>query len=230
MTLITSDELNSPQWLPTHERIRREQEALRKRIVRVVGVDLGQAADYTAVAAIESTPDVTTVYGLERFRGIPYVAKGDNPSIVKRVKEIMALPQLADATLLIDYTGVGRPTYDIFVSQGLKCTPINIHGGNKVSHNNGVYGVPKRDLVFSLVGLFQAQQLRLPVSPESQILTQELLNFRMKINTKAHDSYEAWREKEHDDILLALSLCAWYVAHKYRPRKRGSIVARDEYE
>lgn len=232
MTLITSDELNSPQWLPTHERIRREQEALRKRIVRMVCADLAQVGDYSAISAIESTPDTTTVHGLERLRGIPYVAAEGKPSIVARVKEILALPQLKDATLLIDRTGVGRPVFDLFVSQGLSPIGITISGGRTVTTQPGGFVVPKRDLIFSLISLFQSQQLRLPkASPEAHTLAQELLNFKMKINTNtAHDSYEAWREKDHDDLILSISLGCWYVAHKYRPRKRGSIVARDEYE
>jgi hypothetical protein len=47
--------------------------------------------------------------------------------------------------------------------------------------------------------------------PEAEILKKELLNFRMKIDPKtAHDSYEHWRESEHDDLVLAVSMAAWF--------------------
>jgi hypothetical protein len=36
------------------------------------------------------------------------------------------------------------------------------------------------------------------------------LNFKLKINiTTGHDSYEAWREGEHDDLVLAAALAVW---------------------
>jgi hypothetical protein len=42
------------------------------------------------------------------------------------------------------------------------------------------------------------------------ILREELLNFRRKINLKtAHDSYEHWRETDHDDLVLATALACW---------------------
>jgi hypothetical protein len=37
----------------------------------------------------------------------------------------------------------------------------------------------------------------------------ELLNFRVKISLSGHDTYEAWREQEHDDLVLAVGLAAW---------------------
>jgi hypothetical protein len=41
-------------------------------------------------------------------------------------------------------------------------------------------------------------------------LREELLNFRRKINLKtAHDSYEHWRDSDHDDLVLACALACW---------------------
>jgi hypothetical protein len=41
-------------------------------------------------------------------------------------------------------------------------------------------------------------------------LVKELLNFRVKINiSTAHDSYEAWREGDHDDLVLSVALARW---------------------
>ena len=42
------------------------------------------------------------------------------------------------------------------------------------------------------------------------VLVKELLNFRVKINiSTAHDSYEAWREGDHDDLVLSVALSCW---------------------
>ena len=37
-----------------------------------------------------------------------------------------------------------------------------------------------------------------------------VVNFRQKIDpATAHDSYSAWRERDHDDLVLALALACW---------------------
>jgi hypothetical protein len=41
-------------------------------------------------------------------------------------------------------------------------------------------------------------------------LKRELLNFKVKINiATGHDSYEAWREGDHDDLVLAVAMACW---------------------
>ena len=51
------------------------------------------------------------------------------------------------------------------------------------------------------------------------ILTGELKNFRVKLSVEtAHDSYSAWREHEHDDMVLATALACWWAE---RPTPRG---------
>jgi hypothetical protein len=215
------DNLNTSEiWLPQVERERRE--ALRRpKIIRMVGVDLGQAGDYTAITAAEFHPDIAYIRGLERLPlGTPYTAR-DRSSVVSRVADIMALPQLKDAYLLIDRTGVGRAVYDLFVEKGLKPIGITITGGNLVHPVMGGFSVPKRDLVFSLVALFQAGAIKIPgLSPEADTLVKELMNFKMKIKADtAHDSYEAWREGDHDDLVLSASLPCWFMNYRFNTKK-----------
>jgi len=46
-------------------------------------------------------------------------------------------------------------------------------------------------------------------------LREELLNFRRKINLKtAHDSYEHWRDSDHDDLVLAVALACWWIRRR----------------
>jgi hypothetical protein len=50
-----------------------------------------------------------------------------------------------------------------------------------------------------------------------------MLNFKRKINLKtAHDSYEHWRETDHDDLVLATALACWGAAR----RKAKLVVFR----
>jgi hypothetical protein len=49
--------------------------------------------------------------------------------------------------------------------------------------------------------------------PHAKTLTNELVNFKVKISLTGHDSYgavEDWRQGNHDDLVLALALPCWY--------------------
>lgn len=210
------------------------------------GLDLGQAADYTAIAILERIPppvrrqlqgwrvvdsDEPEPEGepervryelrhLERVKlGTPY------PAIVTYVRSRLTTPPLRDTTaLVVDYTGGGRPTFDMFTSAGLKPVGITITGGNTVTRDGGVYGVPKRDLVSALLVLFQSDRLKIARGlPAAAALVHELTNFKRSVSlTTGHDSYEAWRESDHDDLVLAAAMAAWYAEHAYR-ESSGSL-------
>jgi hypothetical protein len=47
--------------------------------------------------------------------------------------------------------------------------------------------------------------------PFADVLINELQNFQVKVNiATGHDSYEAWREGAHDDLVFAVSLACWW--------------------
>jgi len=137
----------------------------------------------------------------------------------------------------VDKTGVGAGVVDHFLHLGINPTAITIHGGSEVSVDpqRPGYRVPKRDLVSAVQVLLQTSRLKVAASlPEAETLRRELLNFRVKIDPRtAHDSYEHWREGDHDDLVLATAMACWfatwwsapreaYYADKERQRKRGS--------
>jgi hypothetical protein len=63
--------------------------------------------------------------------------------------------------------------------------------------------------------------------PEAETLRRELQSFRVKIDPKtAHDSYSHWREKEHDDLVLATALAAWF--RQYRNTHTDAVYAEIE--
>jgi hypothetical protein len=183
----------------------------------ILGLDLGQSQDYTALAILEKIGEKDAVYHvrhLERTRGTPY------PEIVDRVTKLMSTTKLAGSALVIDQTGVGAAVFDIFKKSGMKPVGVQIHGGDKVTQGDDrSFRVPKRDLVGVLQVLLQSGRLKvaqkLALGP---VLQQEMLNFKVKIDpATAHDSYSAWREAEHDDLVLAVALAAWY-GERSRPK------------
>jgi hypothetical protein len=59
--------------------------------------------------------------------------------------------------------------------------------------------------------LFQTEKLKIADElPDVKTLIEELINFKVKISTSGHDSYEAWREGQHDDMVLSLAIGCWF--------------------
>ena len=59
--------------------------------------------------------------------------------------------------------------------------------------------------------LLQTRRLQIPRSlPEAAVLVKELENFKAKISLAQKDEVESWREGDHDDLVLAVALAAWF--------------------
>ncbi|MGA9099184.1 MAG: hypothetical protein WB392_09665 [Methanotrichaceae archaeon] len=175
------------------------------------GLDLGQSSDYTALAIIESISDPEPSYNLrrlERVRGLSY------PDVVRKVAGVVRSKELAGNVMLaIDYSGIGRAVYDLFVQDGLHPIAVTSTGGNAIHHEGDEWSIPKRDLVSSLQVALQCGKLHFSEKlKHASTLRSELLNFSMKISDSGHDSYEA--KKGHDDLVLSLALCTWYASRQ----------------
>lgn len=179
-----------------------------------MGLDLGQAADFTALTIIEKTEKNPVQFQgkhLARFTlGTPY------PEIVQGVGTLLSTPQLVGkCRLVVDATGVGRPVVDLLRKAGLRLVPVVITGGDKVTAEDGFLKVPKRDLVASLQVLLQTQRLRFAASlPLAPVLVEEMKNFKVKLTLSGHDTYGAWREGQHDDLILSVALATWYATYR----------------
>ena len=177
------------------------------------GVDLGQSADYTAVAIIERVHgEGLSTYHLRHLErpklGTPYRA------IARHVAKLLdAKPLKGLTTLVVDATGVGQPVVELLQSEGLSPVAVTIHGGQGVTVTPTGLGVPKRDLVATLQVLLQTQRLLVAEGlREAPALVQEMLAFRVTIDAKtAHDTYgNDWRVNPHDDLVLAVALACWH--------------------
>ena len=183
------------------------------------GLDLGQAQDFTALAVLEQTklPDPEkkgqlvrhyAVRHLERFPlGTAYTA------VCTRLVTIYAAAPLARTTLAVDQTGVGRPVLDMLRRSTISASirPITITGGHKATPNEGGgYLVPKKELVSVLQVMLQARRIKVaPTLPEAATLVRELTTFQVKITPAANEVFGAWREGQHDDLVLAVAIAVW---------------------
>jgi len=233
-------------------------------VIRIVGVDLGQQRDPTAIAVVErGYVNAGALYNAEywlpgskgRERRQIYAAREpveleyhvrhlERPALgtsyVEVVERIIALlKSLAkldeELVLAVDTTGVGRPVADMLKARlaewleadrsiRLNSAWITITGGDSVTRvEGGGLRVPKRDLASAPLVLMQNKQLKIAEGLQlADTLKRELLNFKVKINiATGHDSYEAWREGDHDDLVLAVAMACW-TGERYL-RKEDSI-------
>ncbi len=192
-----------------------------------VGVDLGQANDYTAISVVHRLRTLTgppeeggkmqTTYDLHYLNRVPLGTR--YPAIIRGVQHLLSgAPLSEDSPLVVDRTGVGVAVVDMFREAGLRPQAITIHGGDTVAREHSHHRVPKRDLAGTLVSLYQSQRLRVARGEELvDVLTEELLNFKPRINiATGHDSYEAWRESIHDDLVLSVAMACWFAENQPR--------------
>jgi hypothetical protein len=196
----------------------------------IIGCDLGQANDFTALSILEkhredSTPveqkgfkppaSTTTTRNVFHLRHLQRLKLGTGyPDVVNIVGTMLkSLPQAKGApALVIDKTGVGAPIYDLMQKAGLRPIAVTITGGHDESSPAfNQFLVPKRNLVSTLAVILQSGRLKVaPDLREAETFIRELSNFKVKISAAGHDSYNAWRESVHDDLVLSVALAAWW--------------------
>lgn len=176
----------------------------------VIGLDLGQASDYSALTAVERHVDAPEPrYECRQLRrwplGTPY------PTVVAEVLAVLGGGALARAPLVVDGTGVGRAVVDMFAPLKDRCKAVLITAGATATQDAGWWHVPKRDLVGTVAVLLQSGRLKIAAQlPEAAQLRHELVSFRLKFTPNGTDTYSAWRDNDHDDIVLALALALWW--------------------
>lgn len=179
-------------------------------------IDLGQSTDYSAFAAVDLTRRQGggklvahhAVRGLRRWPlGTAY------HTIADELRLRFGAPPLAGCTLLVDVTGVGAAVYEIFKKAGIRAVlrPVLITAGHQVTPKAGGWHVPKRELAGALVAAFQARRVGIAAGlPEAEALARELANFRVKVTPAGNETFEALREGDKDDLVLAVAMAVWY--------------------
>jgi len=129
------------------------------------------------------------------------------PGIVAHVRRLLG--KLPNAALIIDYTGVGRPVFDLFTCAGISPVGVLITGGAVETHDGAIYGVPKLTLVSRLQALLHEGRLKIHKDlSEAETLVRELQDFRVEYTAAGHLTFNA-RSGRHDDLVLALAIAVW---------------------
>ncbi|MCC6539430.1 MAG: hypothetical protein IT162_17900 [Bryobacterales bacterium] len=177
-----------------------------------LGLDLGQARDYTGIAILERrivsgpTPDpvsfarpTSTHIIVNHLERIPL--RTSYPDVIERVRALVEdrARQKRRLEILMDATGVGAAVRDMLkrASLGVPVSGITITSGERVLVAAGNhYHVPRHDLLGNLRVLLEKRMLTVAASgPHVETLRSEFLR---------------WGDRSaHDDLIFAVGLAAW---------------------
>lgn len=199
-----------------------------------VGLDLGSAADFSALVVVERVFVLPPLISLNQWHRQPNIYMQDlteekhvrllrrwelntpYPSIVDDVAATMRTDMLRRQGLLdVDATGVGRAVMDIFYESHRKehigafePIAVTITGGRDA---NG-WNIPKQDLFASIQAPLQLGTLKFADGLHmGDMLEKELTNFRLKIGPSGRESVDYSRSAGdgHGDLVSALALAMY---------------------
>jgi hypothetical protein len=182
-----------------------------------IGVDIGQRVDPTAIAVVErerreAPADRREWHHIVRYLGrlplgTPY------PEVADRLVQVATGVRDRTGeqpTLYIDATGVGQPIVDVLTLHRVPAWMIAVYftyGDRRIVEQHDRVTLGKAWLVSRMQALFQGNRLHLPPGhPEAQTMTDELLDYEIRVDKNANDTYGAFRVGTHDDLVTALGL------------------------
>jgi hypothetical protein len=217
----------------------------------IMSADLAQSQDYTALCVMENVHGILDfntdeerhcgimriphkksqelyVKHLERLPlGLPY------PQINDRIAAIYDRPPLCGyppdmprADLVVDDTGVGRAVSDMLVERGLKPRRVTITAGLDLERCVGTnrWHVSKDKLITRLDALLNDKRIKFAAElTESSALKNELIDFRRTVSG-ARATYAA-RTGQHDDLVLAVAIAAWWATRPATPTAQFSTYS-----
>ena len=138
----------------------------------------------------------------------PYVAGIDDRILAAYGKARPHERRVRD--VLVDATGVGKPVVDLIREKGVRCTAVSLTGGEKATVRGDELSLAKELLVSRLQVLLQQRRIHLPSKmAEAQALTEELLNYEIKVTSNANLQMGVFKTGAHDDLATALGLACW---------------------
>jgi hypothetical protein len=174
------------------------------------GLDLGQASEHTALAVLgRQWAGGRTDYAVRHLKrwppGTPYQA------ITADVGRTLLTPELCGCHLIIDRTGVGRTVSALFDDAAGSVRSVIVSAGHAVTcGEDGSVHVPKKELVAVLQVLLQGRRLQVASRlPLAETLVREMESFKATITAASSGPDLSWRERAHDDLVLAVAVAAW---------------------
>jgi hypothetical protein len=128
----------------------------------------------------------------------------------------LQLPGQPPPVLVLDATGVGAAVVEM-VRESMMLAKVR---GNQIAVTitagsewtclgNGHWRVAKFQLASILMSVIGGRRWHVADVLERETLIREAQNFSVKITQAGNETFESWRESEHDDLVLALALGLW---------------------
>ena len=191
------------------------------RKAMIVGVDIGQKRDPTAICVVQteqrdrptnsrgtsSTDQHYLVRYLERMpvgASFPFVVE----RVARVVEDLHRHHHLRPDNIYVDATGLGPPIVDLFETAIPKCSIVGVyftHGDRRADEDEGIR-LGKAFLVSRLQLLLQTRRLHLPETDEAKLLAEDLLNYEIEVGEDANERYGAFRVGARDDLVTALGM------------------------
>lgn len=200
----------------------------------IVGASIGSGSDSTAIAIIEQEIWEESRYRAKthelRLRHLDRLPlEGGWPETVTHFDALLKRVEIKDAEgfgrvdVILDITGASKAIVGLFEGARIKPHTVTIAGTEEDVRGND-WRVPKMELVGNLVMLYQSEKLKMASELDlTDTFIKELKNFRLRPPPVDPKDPEAWRERQHDDLIFAVAVAAWR-AHKHVPRKRQKVV------
>ena len=176
----------------------------------VVGVDIGQKRDPTAICVAELDWRGPELHFIIRF--LERLPSGASyPEITQRLSNVFFGVERRTSQwprIYVDATGVGKPVVDL-LQEGCpdgEIIPVYFTHGDRRFEENGEIRLGKAFLVSRLQALLQTGRVHLPRTTESEVLFEELMNYEIRVSANANDTFGAFKVGTHDDQVTALGL------------------------
>ena len=221
---------SAPLRFNHHEPPHQWRESTSQAVQFVVGVDLGQARDFSAIVINEVSiserrkhhpGDQSCVFGAaqtirrHRIRHVQRISLGTSyPDVIAEVRSrLLGLPPMPrQPALIVDATGCGRPVVDEMRRAGLHPVGATITCGSQWSHDEKGFNIRvAKGLLASVIAVaLDAGRLTIAADgPHRETLRDELRAFRVKVSSSQNETFESWRQADHDDLVLAAALAVW---------------------
>lgn len=205
----------------------------------VCGLDCGQQVDHSALCAVDRVRLDVPVFRRWKHRYVirlltEYPLGVDYPTQVSRFCEQLSRPAFKGARVGVDYTGVGRPVFDMMRAAK---PPVLLYAmlttsGTAITFDERKreYHVPKFEQVSTLQCLLQAGLLiaheKLPAADR---LRDQLKRFKATLTRHKNATFGA-ESGTNDDLVSAVMTAVWLGEHTAPADPAGITVGGDSPE
>lgn len=196
-------------------------------MIPVIGIQIGQKRDRTAIAVAEMEYRPINAPRTRRRRKEHYVVRhlerldpGTRYSVIAQrlaevstgvVKKGQLKPRKPRKPIIFAAAiGGGEPVIDLLKDEvrdaRIWAVEFNHGNGRTEDRERRVIRLGKAYLVSRLQTLLEQRQLHLPHTPEADTLASELLEYEIRVSPNAHELLGAFRVGSQDDLVTAVGL------------------------